>query len=58
MRYRYLGQEATYDRVLGLLTPGCEGDGPDDEVALKIAGGLLTAVPEGDTPPPNDEGRG
>jgi hypothetical protein len=58
MRFRYEG-ERTEDPILGLLTPGMEGDGPDDVVALKIKAGLLApmrrrrlpATPSDTTPP-------
>lgn len=43
LKFRYDG-EKTHDPVLGLLLPGQEGEGPHDDVALKIAGKLLTAV--------------
>jgi hypothetical protein len=48
VKFRYEG-ERTEDPILGLLTPGCEGAGDEDVVALKIAAGLLIAV--------DDEGR-
>lgn len=51
MRFRYFGP-TTHDPVLGLLTSGMEGEGPDDVVALKIQAGLLSPAEE---PTPADE---
>lgn len=44
MRYVYRGTEPTYHPQLGRLDPHVEGEGPDEIVALCIAGGLLEAV--------------
>ena len=43
LKFRYDG-ERTHDPVLGVLTPGHEGEAEADVVAVKIAAGLLSAV--------------
>jgi hypothetical protein len=55
MKYRYTGTELTHHTVLGPLTPGMVGEGPDELVAACIAGGLLEAVDPDEPAAPAEE---